>query len=1042
MKRLSTFLGAAVVAAGLNAQTTLPRAVYSLDFEGVTSVSDFGGIQHGEGALVQSDDPNFGTYYQNMPNATTASTRQNFLEVPTTAWTDIYSKDNKALTIGFWVNATVANAKNIANYWGPLFNGYNANGCAGATWLCAYEVRYGGQIHGNSGAWYDNNHDDVMADVMTWSLQDSINPGFDDNWHYFTTVYSNIDQSFMNYKLYIDGVLKIDQNEEIHTNPDDMWKGTSYLDRFCIGGNSFNWADPDNAYAYDDIAFYADALSEDQISLIMNIKRNELTEEDRLALAQAQLEDAIIEAGATQDEISGYGFEALANALGDYLMEIDVYSFETIAAINAQMTEIKEKQDAARAVIAAWESATSAITFYNDYIDNTMYDGAEDFSAAITAATEAIADPISADAISAVMQQLNAAKTAYVFSQEGDVIDVTRLVSAPWFVSEPFEPTKADDGNYVFADEAAANLSSAGWTLSSSDALRGATDCTLYFTNGRTTANLFHSSTVAGGVLDVRQTIAGLPAGYYEVSADMASSSVPTDNHVYAISQGITKVSPAPSTAEYSAWNGYWETLTADKVLVGDDGTLTIGATATTDGTQYKGWFCVTNFQLKYYGPTYDMAEDVTRKGDEAREAIGQLSLSGDRAAASAELDAILAGEASDYNKVSSLTNLLQQVAAIYATETAFTADARIQSLREAEADETVRGAYSLGETTIKAVLKSDTVSVAALPVLSSLCEAYVQLAAAVRAATQWGTSDATQAAQSAAGELAAAEAQQDRAAVEAKAEGLIDIMKATITDFEASAENPKDITIFVGNPSFEGDLHSAWNIVGTYAVQQAEIEFYNNSFRLSQTLSGLPVGKYKIVASGFYRDGDDYATVVSNYQTVLSGDTTVYATHANMKLFAEAGFQKITTPFVSIASDSLAVGSEDDDTYLDYYGNTNHVSNFYTTLDNTADPTVYYPYWMWDAFDMISNRGRYAGNELVFNVAYKSPVTIGVEKETTIAGDWSIADNFRLYYLGQPDTVNATVEDITRLIGKYLEEGTTITISDITDLIDFYLAQ
>ena len=51
----------------VQAQVTLPRATFTLDFEGATSVSDFDGTQIGDGELRQSDDPNFGTYYQNCP---------------------------------------------------------------------------------------------------------------------------------------------------------------------------------------------------------------------------------------------------------------------------------------------------------------------------------------------------------------------------------------------------------------------------------------------------------------------------------------------------------------------------------------------------------------------------------------------------------------------------------------------------------------------------------------------------------------------------------------------------------------------------------------------------------------------------------------------------------------------------------------------------------------------------------------------------------------------------------------------------------------
>ena len=106
-KSLLLAVGGAIMGLSLHAQSTLPVPVYLLDFEGATQVGDFGGIQHGDGAIVQSEDTYFGTYYQNNPNWTVSSVRVNFLEVPTTAWSTIYNKGTAALTVGFWVNATV-----------------------------------------------------------------------------------------------------------------------------------------------------------------------------------------------------------------------------------------------------------------------------------------------------------------------------------------------------------------------------------------------------------------------------------------------------------------------------------------------------------------------------------------------------------------------------------------------------------------------------------------------------------------------------------------------------------------------------------------------------------------------------------------------------------------------------------------------------------------------------------------------------------------------------------------------------------------------
>ena len=405
MKKFYMLLLFAALVVGINAQTRLPKAVYSLDFEDAETVSDFGGIQHGDGTIVKSDDEHFGTYYQNNPNWAAITIQTNFLEVPTNALTNVLAKDTKSISIGFWVNATVGNQTGFENYWGPLFNMYNEASCAGHTWPQALEVRYGGQIHGNAnGTWYDNNHntgtsadgtitydDDFMKSIMQWSIQNEEKPDFADNWHYFTTVYTQMDGPTMNYKLYIDGELKIDCNEVLNDQA-NLWEGMSGLDRFCIGGNSFNWSDPDNAYAYDDVAIYADALSEDQIKLIMDLKMGNLTDDVKLILAQNQLEDIMEEANDYSNTLYQAGLETLGDAISDYIMEIDPSTYTTIEEINKEINNIQAMIDADKDVIAALEIANAKIDYYQTYASSTNFDGIDEFNTALSTATDGLKD--------------------------------------------------------------------------------------------------------------------------------------------------------------------------------------------------------------------------------------------------------------------------------------------------------------------------------------------------------------------------------------------------------------------------------------------------------------------------------------------------------------------------------------------------------------------------------------------------------------------------------------------------------------------------
>ena len=272
MKKIFTLITAALFAVNVNAQDIPSGLVYLLDFEGATSVSDFGGVQHGSGVLVKSDDPNFGTYYQNWPDASGDPTLiTNYLEVvpETNPWQKLIDNGLTEFTVSFWVNATVANTNSIGNYWGSLFTVYSNAGVAETReWYYPVgpDLRYQGQFHYNNWGYCDNNHDDYMPTVGAWSA--------DNNWHHFAWVFSEIGETTsFKLTLYVDGTQIFSITEAV--NGDDC-VGSNMLndmDRFVIGGASPIWADPDNAYGYDDIAIYSSALTQSQVEYIITQKK-------------------------------------------------------------------------------------------------------------------------------------------------------------------------------------------------------------------------------------------------------------------------------------------------------------------------------------------------------------------------------------------------------------------------------------------------------------------------------------------------------------------------------------------------------------------------------------------------------------------------------------------------------------------------------------------------------------------------------------------------------------------------------------------------
>ena len=1020
MKKSLLAMGALAFGVALSAQT-LPNPVLSIDFEGIVSAQDLGAEQVGTGLFVQSEDTNFGTYYQNNPEGVIAS-HQNYLIVPTTAFADCQAKSKEQFTIAFWMNGYVANEKQgtdaAGHYYSTAIAAYSQTDSYKTFSWPMFSARTRRTLQINCAGWSDYtpeenvNGANVESNEWIWTKQVETgetdaegNPvmaatSFDENWHYVAITFNGL-----NAKYYVDGEI---MNEWNATNNSYYFvQQMGVLNAIYLGDCGPFWQDKDGAYAYDDIAFYATELTKEQMELIINMKRGQLSDEDKVIVARGQLD-------ATKEELEifcsdlGDTYQAISNSVLDWLMEEigDSEQYASVDEVNAAIAKILARQSEISTIVKAYDVATSQMEYYAALCERTSYAGANDFKAAIETARAAVANPTETKTIAAALEVLETAKMAYLFTQDGDVKDVTRAINDPWFVNEAYEPVFDEEGNLVYAEDAASHLSKEGWTMSFSENLRGATDCTLYYTNDvqqRTTANLFHSSTAVGGVLDVQQTVSGLKPGFYEVSADMSSTSDATNNHVYAISNGVTKKSGLFSLTGGS-WTA-WETLTTDKVLVGEDGMLTIGATSTTDGTQYKGWFCVTNFQLKYYGAEYDMSADVQVKMNEVSMEIELLKLAGDKLAAEAKLKAITDSDASDYDKVSQLASLLLEVKDIYAQEMAFTKVNDMMVLADKTALGQVKTVFNAGVAVLENALAAADASVESFATLNSLYAAYVSYAGTVSAAAEWGT-DAVE------GELDGQLAALDGATAALLAENqakLVEKMKATITELTASEETPKDITGVIVNASFDGDLKDGWDVSidgGTTAVSQGEIEFYNNSaFTLSQVIKDMPKGSYRLAASGFYRDGNDYAAIVANQWTKLAegNDSTVYDARANVTLYASSASFNCGSKLLSIASDSVAVAATDDDSYKDYYGTTLHILGDFTTNDADAETVVNYPYWMSNAYHMITNLGLYAGNEVNFVISEaKEDVVIGAVKTAHISGDWTILDKFRLYYLGQ----------------------------------------
>ena len=245
--------------------------------------------------------------------------------------------------------------------------------------------------------------------------------GFDDNWHHVALVLSENENTT---SLYVDGELQNQwRNKDGFYNNGAFFahlvNGT-YPDLYLPGVAQWNWNDPCPAFAYDDITFYAGGLSAEQIQLIMNIKSGNIGDAERLIIARGQLEDIMEVANDYSNTLYQAGLETLGDAISDYVMEIDPSTYTTIEEVNKEINNIQAMIDADKDVIAALEIANAK--------SSTNFDGIDEFNTALSTATDGLKDVETVEAIDAVIAALEPAKITYLFSQTGEVIDVTRVI--------------------------------------------------------------------------------------------------------------------------------------------------------------------------------------------------------------------------------------------------------------------------------------------------------------------------------------------------------------------------------------------------------------------------------------------------------------------------------------------------------------------------------------------------------------------------------------------------------------------------------------
>ena len=204
-----------------------------------------------------------------------------------------------------------------------------------------------------------------------------------------------------------------------------------------------------------------------------------------------------------------------------------------------------------------------------------------------------------------------------------------------------------------------------------------------------------------------------------------------------------------------------------------------------------------------------------------------------------------------------------------------------------------------------------------------------------------------------------------------------------------ADAENaPFDLTFMITNPSFSANTMTGWDGTtpnfGNDATQKAAYacEYFQKEFDINQTLTGMATGNYRLKVKAYQRPGASDAVVTAYVNAADQADGTF---GTSSEIYVNGGneaSQKIKNAASPMISTAVGKGNESKVTVseTDYY------------IPNDMVSAVAY-----------FNAGHY---ENVANItATTTTIKFGFRSTATPAtADWTIFDDFRLYYTGQLD--------------------------------------
>ena len=259
-------------------------------------------------------------------------------------------------------------------------------------------------------------------------------------------------------------------------------------------------------------------------------------------------------------------------------------------------------------------------------------------------------------------------------------------------------------------------------------------------------------------------------------------------------------------------------------------------------------------------------------------------------------------------------------------------------------------------------------------------------------------------------------EAATDASAIETERASLVTAAKAFVKNVTIKADECLDITCLITNPHFKrgGNANATgWNLesgsVGERRASTHNFEAWHRSFNLSQTITDLPKGTYKVTLQGFARHDNG----------AITDKTNLYCGIVNQEI-KNITAESSTTSYYKNGDPQMGDNNYDSKEGNDYrpFGMTGAYYWFQQTNPATGQP--------------------FYTNEVQTLITEDGDLKIGFKCETN--EDWVIWDNFHLYYYGsaiavtidenQPISFSEDVEDANITLNRAIAANKWNTVA------------